>query len=75
MQEFNEVIKSDKPTVVDFYAEWCPSCMQMLPAYVAVAQDLQDKVNFIKVDADNGAEIMKAYQVEKVPTLLCLQGR
>lgn len=70
LAEFNQIIKTGKPAIVDFYAEWCPSCMQMLPAYAAVAQDLHESINFIKVDADAGQEIMKAYKVEKVPTLL-----
>lgn len=74
LDEFNTMIKSDKPSIVDFYAEWCPSCMQMLPAYAAVAEELKEKINFIKVDADTGAEIMKAYKVEKVPTLLAFKG-
>ena len=74
LAEFNQIIGGEKPTIVDFYAEWCPSCMQMLPAYATVAQSLQDKINFIKVDADNGAEIMKAHKVEKVPTLLTFKN-
>lgn len=70
LEEFNQVIKTGKPAIVDFYAEWCPSCMQMLPAYRAVAQSLHETINFIKVDADAGQDIMKAYKVDKVPTLL-----
>lgn len=74
LREFNQVLKAGKPVIVDFYADSCPSCMNMLPAYVAVAQDLHESINFIKVDADEGQEIMKEYKVAKVPTLLTFKN-
>lgn len=67
---FSKVLADDKPTLVDFYAEWCPSCMQMLPSYSAVARDMHERINFVKVDADSGSAIMKACSVERIPTLL-----
>jgi thioredoxin reductase (NADPH) len=71
---FQQVLQADKPVIVDFYAEWCPSCMQMLPAYAAVARDMQEQVTMIKVHADRGEEIMKAYKVAKIPTLLAFKN-
>jgi thioredoxin reductase (NADPH) len=63
------------PAIIDFYAEWCPSCMQMLPAFSAVAQEFDEHVACIKVDADQAEEIMKAYKIAKVPALLaCKDG-
>ncbi|MEX0849804.1 MAG: FAD-dependent oxidoreductase [Candidatus Dependentiae bacterium] len=73
IDEFDAIIEGEKPVIVDFYAEWCPTCMQMLPAFAAVAEDMQDDVAFIKVDADQAEEIMKLYHVEKVPTLLAFK--
>lgn len=73
LQEVNDLkglIAAGKPVIVDFYADWCPSCMQMLPAYTTVAHAMADKVAMVKVDADTGSAIMKAYNVEKVPTML-----
>jgi thioredoxin reductase (NADPH) len=63
------------PAIVDFYAEWCPSCMQMLPAFSAVAQEFDEHVVCLKVDADQAEEVMKAYKVAKVPALIaCKDG-
>lgn len=74
VNEFDRiVVDGEKPAIVDFYAEWCPTCMQMLPAYTAVAQDLEDEITFVKVDADQAKEVMKAHLVSKVPTLLAFK--
>ncbi len=74
LEEFKRVVvDSEKPAIVDFYADWCPTCMQMLPAYTAVAQDMEDKITFVKVDADQAKEIMKIYKVAKVPALLAFK--
>ncbi len=71
MNEFQTmVLDAQMPVVVDFYAEWCSSCMQMLPVVSAVAYEFQDKVRFVKVDADKADQIMKEYHVSNLPTLL-----
>ncbi len=67
------VLESDIPVIVDFYAEWCPTCMQMLPPFASVAQDFEGKVALIKVDADQADEIMKKHHVQKVPALLAFK--
>lgn len=74
MDEFQTaVLDADIPVIVDFYAEWCSSCMQMLPAVLAVASEYQDKVRFVKVDADQAEEIMKQYHVQNLPTILAFK--
>ena len=67
------VLESEIPVIVDFYAEWCPTCMHMLPPFAAVAQDFEGRVQLIKVDADQADEIMKKYHVQKVPALLAFK--
>jgi len=71
---FEALLKEDVPVVADFYAEWCPSCMQMLPAYSAVAQSYESRVQFVKVDADQGGAIMRQFDVQKVPALLAFKN-
>lgn len=70
LDAFNAAIKGPQPVIVDFYAEWCSSCMTMLPLFAAVAEDLHESITFLKVNADTGEEIMKANRVEAVPTML-----
>ena len=62
-QSFNSVIQSDKPVLVDFYAEWCGPCKMMAPILKQVKDDL-------KVDVDKNPQAANAYQVQGVPTLI-----
>ena len=69
--EFNALVKSTKgPVIVDFYADYCPSCMQMLPFFQEVAGEYAGKATFVKVDVDQAPEIAEVLQVQKIPTLL-----
>jgi thiol-disulfide isomerase/thioredoxin len=67
--QFEELIAANKVVVADFFADYCPSCMQMLPVYDAVSAEF-DEVVFAKIDANTGADIMEKYLVNKVPYLL-----
>jgi len=67
--QFEELIAANKVVVADFFADYCPSCMQMLPVYDAVSADFEQVV-FAKIDANTGADIMQKYSVNKVPYLL-----
>lgn len=68
-----EVTKSDLPVFVDFYADYCPSCMQMLPIVDSVAAQFKDKIKFVKVDADEGVDLVKKFHILKVPALLAFK--
>lgn len=73
LDEFeNMIIEASKPVMVDFYADSCPSCMQMLPAFAALAQE-ESSIVCIKVDADQADAIMKTYRVQKLPTILAFK--
>ncbi|MEO0670707.1 MAG: thioredoxin, partial [Pseudomonadota bacterium] len=69
-QDFEaEVLKSSKPVVVDFFAEWCSPCKAMAPALDAVSEEMGD-VTIVKVDVDANPEVTNKYQIQAMPTLM-----
>lgn len=64
------VLKSDKPVLVDFFAEWCGPCKAMAPALEQVAQALKDTVTVVKVDVDQSPGITQKYGIRAMPTLM-----
>ena len=75
VDSFNtEVINSDKLTVVDFYATWCGPCRKLSPILEEVETELNDRVNFAKIDSDDNIDAAKEYQVSGLPTLLVFKN-
>lgn len=72
IEEFEDLIKShpEKVVVLDFYTEYCPSCLQMMPAVEATAAALLEKAVFVKVNALQALELAKKFSVPTVPSLL-----
>ncbi len=70
----NEVLKSDKPVIVDFWAEWCGPCKQLSPIVDELANDMKDKVKVVKVNIDDAPEAPTKYGVRGVPTLMLFKG-
>lgn len=70
MNDFNQIVNSDKPTLVDFFATWCGPCKMQAPILEQVKNTLGDAVNILKVDIDNNAELANKYRIQSVPTLM-----
>ena len=74
MNDFNELIKSDKPTLVDFFATWCGPCRMKGPVLEDVKNKVGDAANVLKVDIDKNIELAQRYRVQSVPTLILFKS-
>ncbi|MDE3723429.1 MULTISPECIES: thioredoxin [Nocardiopsis] len=64
-----EVLKSDKPVLVDFWADWCGPCKQMAPVLDKLAQEHGEKIEVVKLNTDQNPETPRAYGVMSLPTM------
>jgi len=74
MNNFQKVLQSDKPVLVDFFAEWCGPCKMMSPILKQAKDALGDKVTIIKVDVDKNPAVAQQFQVQGVPTLILFKN-
>ena len=70
MENFDKLIQSSKPVLVDFYAEWCGPCKMMKPTLLDVAERIGDQATIIQVDVDIEKELAKRFHIQSVPTLI-----
>lgn len=74
MSDFNEMIKSEKPTLVDFFATWCGPCKMQGPILEQLKNKVGDAANIVKVDVDRNADLSAKYQIRSVPTLIVFKN-
>ncbi len=66
----NEVLKSDKPVLVDFFATWCGPCRQMLPIVTELSEEMSDKIKIVKMDVDESPKTPETFAIQSIPTLI-----
>jgi thioredoxin 1 len=66
----SDVLTSDKPVLVDFWAEWCGPCRMIAPILEQVAESMDGKVQIAKLNVDENQDIAVRYQVSSIPTLI-----
>ncbi|MBR0427317.1 MAG: thioredoxin [Clostridia bacterium] len=70
----NEVINSDKTTIVDFYADWCGPCKMMSPVIDTIAEENAENIKVGKVNVDDNQELAIKYNVMSIPTILVFKN-
>ena len=69
-----EVVNSDVPVLVDFWATWCGPCRMIAPAIEELANEYEGRVKVVKVDVDNAQKTAQGFGIRSIPTLLIFQG-
>tara|TARA_B100001245_G_C22634922_1_gene312550 strand:- start:204 stop:515 length:312 start_codon:yes stop_codon:yes gene_type:complete len=72
-QSFSEIIKSDKPVLVDFSAEWCGPCQMLGPILNDLKKRVKNKATIVKVDVDKNQKLARSLRIQSVPTLVIYQ--
>lgn len=73
--QFNQLLVSDKPILIDFYAEWCGPCRKMKPYFEEITKEMADKVKVIRIDGDANQALMKEMDIDALPTLFLYKNK
>jgi thioredoxin 1 len=69
-----EVLKSETPVLVDFWAQWCGPCRMVAPVLDQIADEMDGKVRIVKLDVDANQQIAYQFQVSSIPTFILFKG-
>jgi thioredoxin 1 len=69
-EDFNKIINSENPVLIDFYTEWCRQCKLQSQITLEIARDLRSKLRVIKMNIDKNREVAQKYQIQNMPTLI-----
>ncbi len=69
-----EVIDSDLPVMIDFYADWCGPCKMITPIIDRLAKDYKDRIKIFKLDVEKAPDIAKRYRVSSIPLVMFFKG-
>ncbi|MEZ4970621.1 MAG: thioredoxin [Flavobacteriaceae bacterium] len=71
---FNNIINSETPVLIDFYADWCGPCKMLAPILKQVKEEMGNGLKVIKIDVDKNQSLASTYQVKGVPTMLLFKN-
>lgn len=74
MSNFDTIINSEKPVLIDFFATWCGPCKTLGPILKQVKDSMGERISIIKIDVDKNQQIASKYQVRGVPTMILFQN-
>ena len=74
MEKSEDIIKSEKPVLIDFFATWCGPCQMMHPVLEELSAKVGEKARILKVDIDKNERLAAVYNVRSVPTLMIFQN-
>lgn len=74
MGKFQEIIKAEVPTLVDFYATWCGPCRSMEPVLEKLKHEMGSEVRILKIDVDKNADIADKFKIRGVPTFILFKA-
>ena len=72
--KYQDLLREDKPLLVDFWAPWCSYCRRIGPAYDRIAQQFEEEVNVVKINIDDEPALAEAEHIEVIPTLVLYRG-